>query len=347
MDNAVNGRFHPGWLPDLNTSVSPDLYLNQAGATYCLAKSARYFGDERYLMKARQAILSLLADTQVDAADPACRTTSLPAMMANRTAAAGLLLMAIHELPNPAEQLLKQSDELCQYIRKQQQPDGSLRCNEGVGDGAANLESSQTYAGLALYGLLLSARDRQAAWKLKIVEQALPYYQAQWKSAPSMELAAGMTPVFAEAYTQTHARAFSQFVFEMSDWVCSLQYGTDSGHPTWVGGFKSLERGNQIMSQPTVLAAANLESLAHACLVTRHVPDAARYAKYREAIDLGLQFLSGVQYTDANTLHFTPGYRTILIGGFHRSLQDGTLRLDYQQHAVNAMIDRLTLVGDR
>ena len=347
MDNPVNGRFQPGWMPDLNAPVGQDHYLNQAGAAYALAKAARYFGDDRYLMKARQAVLSLLADTQADSADPASRSTSLPPLVVNRTAAAGMLLMIIHELENPADDLLKQSDELCQFIRQQQQPDGSIRCQDAAVETGTYQESMQSYPGLALYGLLLSARSRSAPWKLDLVARALPYYRTQWKSTPTIVLAASLTQAFAEAYLQTRSAIYAEFVFEMSDWMCELQYTGETGHISWAGGFKSLQHGMPTLFPPTISTAANLEAVAQTCLVTRHVPDAARYAKYRTAVELSSQFINGLQYTEANTLHFVPGYRPALLGGFHCSQQDGTLRLDFQQHALVAMIKRLEYVGDR
>src|ERR1051326_5571080 len=120
LENPANGRFHPGWVPALNVPVDHDSYLYQASATYALARAARYYGDGRYLMKARQATLSLLAETQPDPNDPSCRFTSLPPVVVNRLAAAGLLLMTIHELQSPADELLKQGEELANFIRKQQ-----------------------------------------------------------------------------------------------------------------------------------------------------------------------------------------------------------------------------------
>jgi hypothetical protein len=347
MDNPVNGRFHPGWIPDLNTPIGQDRYLSQAGAARALAKAARYFGDDRYLMKARQAVLSLLADTQADSADPTSRTTNLPPLVVNRAAAAGMLLMIIHELQSPAEDLLKQGEELCQYIRKQQQADGSIRCNEPGIDPIADSNLALTYSGWALYGLVLSARNRPAPWKLEVVSRALPYYRSQWKSSSSLAFAAAFAPTFAEAFVQTRLAAYADFVFEISDWLCALQYSDQDAHATWVGGFKGFQRGIPILDPPSIATAAYLEALTHACLVTRHVPDAARYAKYRETIDSGIQFLSGLQYTEGNTLHFTTGYRPILVGGFHASLQDGSLRLDNQYCALIATVQRLAWVGDR
>ena len=50
-------------------------------------------------------------------------------------------------------------------------------------------------------------------------------------------------------------------------------------------------------------------------------------------------FSAALQYTTANTRHFEEDYRLrFLTGGFHPSNEDGTLRLDYTQQAVAAML---------
>jgi hypothetical protein len=345
MDNSVNGRFLPGWLPAVNAPVEPENYLHQAGATYAMAKAARYFGDERYLMKARQAILSLLADTRADPSDPNCRYTSLPTIAVNRLASAGLLLLAIHELQSPAKELLDQGEELAQYIRKQQLTDGSLRLSENGGETIADLEAVQTYPGMALYGLMLSQRNRPAEWKREVVARALPYYRQQWKANRNLPSAAWLTLACAECYVRAPERTLAEFVFEMSDWVCSRQYEADSRNVKCVGGFRGPTESKTALPAPRIDAAVNLEALAQACLVTRHIPDAARYGKYQECLESGAVFLTTLQFSESNTLHFTPAYRTALIGGFHPTHDDGNLRLDYSLHAICSLIECLTCSG--
>jgi hypothetical protein len=52
-----------------------------------------------------------------------------------------------------------------------------------------------------------------------------------------------------------------------------------------------------------------------------------------------------LQYVEANTQFFNPQYRRRnLLGGFHASPEDGTLRIDYTQQAVCAMVQYLTFV---
>ena len=70
------------------------------------------------------------------------------------------------------------------------------------------------------------------------------------------------------------------------------------------------------------------------------------YQRYKQALENGLQFLTTLQYSEANTQHFAEWYRPALIGAFHASAQDGNLRLDYNQHPLAALVQYLEHVAD-
>jgi hypothetical protein len=95
---------------------------------------------------------------------------------------------------------------------------------------------------------------------------------------------------------------------------------------------------------PDVGSAVYAESLAEACRVARQAGDLPRFQRYREVIENCLRFLTGLQYREANTQHFADWYRPALLGGFHASHQDGTLRIDHTQHAVSALVQYLRYV---
>jgi hypothetical protein len=80
--------------------------------------------------------------------------------------------------------------------------------------------------------------------------------------------------------------------------------------------------------------------------VARETGDVTRHKRYRESLERALQFLTTLQYINANTQHFADWYRPTLLGGFFASHQDGNLRIDYTQHAVCAMVQYLSYVAD-
>jgi hypothetical protein len=129
--------------------------------------------------------------------------------------------------------------------------------------------------------------------------------------------------------------------------VCDQQYTqTDQAHPEWRGGFHVVADG-QGDPAPTVGSAAYAESLAQACRVARLAADVKRFDRYSNAAGECVRFLALLQYTEGNTGHFEESYRKRLLGGFFASNQDGTLRLDYTQHAVSALALYLEHVSAR
>jgi hypothetical protein len=346
--NRDDGRFVYGYLPAVNTVMEGDHYLRQVGAAFALARAARFTGEERYTARATQAVLALLSDTVTDPNDPEVRHTALPSPVVNRLAAAGLLVLAVNELPAPQDDLLRQSEQLCNYIRKQQRPDGSLSYADGADpakEAAEDAEGVNSYPGEALYGLIRSQQLRPAAWKADVLRKAVAYYRPWWREHKSLAFVPWQAAAYAEAFVQTRDPAFADAVYEMSDWVCGLQYDRlDPRHPLWVGGFRGWADGRAVEAAPDVSSAAYAEGLAEACRVARAAGDLAHYRRYAEALERGLQFLATLQYTSATTQHFADWYRKKLVGAFHASDQDGNLRIDYTQHAVCAMIEYLNHV---
>ncbi len=351
--NRPDGRFEYGYLPDLQKSMDGDHYLRQVGAAFALAREARFTGDPRHAAVARQAVLTLLLDTTTEALPQSkamLRHTALPSLVVNRLAAAGLLVLAVNELPQPTDELLDQSEQLCAFILAQQQADGSLCYTDNPADARTapgDPDGINYYPGEALYGLMRSQQYRPAPRKTDAVRRALAYYRPWWQKNRNLAFVPWQTAACAEAYLLTSEAAFADFVNEMNDWLCGLQYvQLDPRQPLWQGGFMGWADGKPAPGEPQVGSAACAEALADACRVARKTGDLARYGRYREALERCLQFVTTLQYTDANTQHFVNWYRPRLVGGFHASHQDGNLRIDYAQHAVCALVQYLACVAD-
>jgi hypothetical protein len=342
--NRDDGRFVYGYLPAVNQVMEGDHYLRQAGAAVALARAARFTGDRDAAARATQAVLTLLSDTTTDPGQPDVRHTALPSSVINRLAAAGLLVLAVHELPAPQDDLIRQAEQLANFIRKQQRPDGSLCCADDAG--ADDPDAINYYPGEALYGLMRSQQRRPAAWKTEVLRKALAYYRPWWREHKNPAFVPWQTAAYAEAFLLTREPAFADYVHELNDWLCGLQYERmDPRRPLWAGGFRGWADGKPVEGAPDVASAACAEALAEACRVARATGDVVRYRRYSAALERALQFLTTLQYTEANTQHFAPWYRQKLVGAFHASDQDGNLRIDYTQHAACAMIQYLSHVA--
>lgn len=348
--NLVDGRFVPGYLPALNQAMEGDSHLRQAAAAAALARAARYYRDEEASARARQAVLRLMLETAPEeGTNPVVRSITLPPGMANRLAAAALIVQAVHELPAPASDLLDQADQLCNFIRRAQRADGSFACTEPGPDGKAveDPEAVNAYSGEALVALMRSQQHRPAAWKLEAVRKALPYYQARWRASKNLTMTPRHAAAYTEAYLQTKDKAYADFVFEMADWVCTFQHRQlDPLHPQWVGGFMPCVDGKPAQGAPSIGTAVLAEGLVEAGRIARQVGDVTRWQRYKDTAERSLQFLTTLQYSPANTRHFAAWYQPYVVGGFHASHSDGNLRLDYTQQAVCAMVGYMMYAAD-
>jgi hypothetical protein len=338
--NKLDGRFQAGIIPALGQRLDGDNYLHQAGAAFALAKAAKFYNNERAAALASQALLTLLMETSLDPKD--VRVRGVPVHLANPLAAAGTLLAAIHELPAPAPDLLEQADQLANFLYQQIQADGSLK-----GASEAEPEAMQNFAGPALYGIIHSQSLRPAPWKLDTLRKGRVYYHAYWQQHKNIPMAVWHGAAYAEAYYLTKEVGFANAVFEINDWLLGLQYGQgEPGRGTWAGGFQSWEDGKASAQAPNIGSAGVLVSLIAGCRLAKEVGDVQHYKRYRIALESGLQFLTTLQYTEANTQHFADWYRPALVGGFHASGLDGNLRLDYSVLSLSALVEYLRYVAD-
>jgi hypothetical protein len=333
--HGVKGRFLEGRLPSVAQDVEGDHYVRQLHAAIALARAARFTGEERFAARATQAMLVLLEDAPPDETDAACRCVSLPPVLVNRLGATGLLVVAINELPQPDKALLDKSEQLCNYLRKQARADGSLAYH----DGKEETEGINEYPGAALYGLALSQRHRPAEWKAALLKKALPHYRECWKKNPAMAFVPLMSAAFAETHALTKDKACADFVFEMNDWLCGLQYlRVEPRKVSWHGGFHGWQNGQAVESMPTADDAVYAGSLAQACRCAREQGNQERFSRYSESAEHALRFLKTLQYTAETTGHYADWYRPRLLGGFHHSHTDGNLRIEQTSHAVAAML---------
>jgi hypothetical protein len=348
--NRPDGRFGYVSTPALRIRNDNDHYLRQAGAVCALARAARFFEDERAAACATRAVLALLLATAPDdAKNPQLRCTTVPSSAVNRLASAGLLAQAVYELPAPAEDLLNQAEQLCNYIRSRQKEDGSLSAADGpdAAPAAETPEAADSAAAEALYALARGMQRRPAPWKVDALRKALAYYQPRWRARKGLAALPRLAGAWTEAYLATNGHAFADAVQEMGDWLTTLQYQQlDAERALWLGGFMGWADGRPVPQPPGADSARLVEALAEGCRVARRVGDAQRHPRYKETVERGLLFLATLQYTAANTQHFAEWYQREIAGAFHTSHQDGNLRLDHTQHAVCALVHYLTHVAE-
>ncbi|MBA4187603.1 MAG: hypothetical protein C0467_06245 [Planctomycetaceae bacterium] len=346
--NQPQGRFTFGYNPALRQAIPGDHDLKQARGALGLAQAARFTGDEKQAVIASQAILTLLAATKLDPADPNCRVPVHASVLCNRVGFASLVALAIYELPAADAKLLTEAEKLCEFLRRQCKPDGSVHYTDNASEDPTKVEPDgvNEFPGMAFHAIMAGNRVKPAAWKADTVKKGLEHYRAMFRTKPHPLMAATLTPAFAEHYMQTKSADSAAAVYEMTDWLCGLQIpGNDPRTPQWAGAFRGVVDGRQADIAPGPETGLYVQSLAFACVLTRMTPDLDRHAKYKAAITDAVQFLTGMQYVEANTRHFETTFRAnMLIGGFHLSPTDGNLRIDATGTAMTGLV-RFLLSG--
>ena len=348
--NQPQGRFQFGYRPALRQPMEGDHDLKQARAALALSQTARFSGDERQTAIASQAILSLLSVTRADPADAKCRIPVVSSMTCNRVGFASVLALSIYELPGADEKLIAEAERLCEFLHRQLRVDGSVHYIDSLNELPVKVDPAgvNEYPGVALHALAVSLRVKPAAWKAEALKKGIEHYHGWFKANPHPMLVATLTPAFAEFYLSTKSNEAAAAAFEMNDWLIGLQYPTgDPRHANWSGGFKGFANGQAVESEPAC-EGCYLQSLACSYQLVRFTADLARATKYKQAIQDSVQFLTGLQYSEANTRHFENGFRANqLIGGFYLSPTDGNLRIDATACAVSGLLRFLSCGAEK
>lgn len=342
--NQAQGRFVHGYRPAVRQAIDGDSPLRQAFAALGLAQAARFTGDDRGAAVASQAVLSQLAHTRIDPANPNCREPNAGTF--DGVAFAAVLALAIYELPGADERLLGEAERLCEYLHKACAADGTLQASPGTRVEPAPLSETP---GLAFQAIMAGNRVRPAGWKPDVVARAIPAYRDAIKKATRPAPAAGMVCAFADLHLQTRNPDAAAVVYETTDWLCALQYAAGyPRNPNWAGGFRDIDNGTPRDAEPGFDAAACLSALGSAYMVTARNADVARADRYRPAAQDAAQFVCSLQYAEANTRHFENTFRVnVLIGGFHLSPSDGDLRADAAGRCLSGLLRYLASGAER
>ncbi|MBX9653390.1 terpene cyclase/mutase family protein [bacterium] len=344
VQNA-DGSFRYGWEPALDQDLLEESLIRQAGAAVAVSRCAALMNDDRLESAATRAIEYLLLQTKRAEGKFPTRRSAAPYQLVHPVGFSGLLLLAIMEHPSPTEAMRTGASELANYLRMRQRPDGSIRLSSSD-DPAEDDEDDREHPGMPYYpgeALLALAKyesKNQVSPNNQAVRKSRDFYWRVWRRSKEPAFVPWQTAAHAELVSCTKDRASAEFVFEMNDWLIQLQYREDA-RAGWVGGFAAYVEGEMVAVEPGISSASYAESLADALRVARVMKDSVRERKYTEALFGVLRFINQLQYEPAGVSHFVPEYRSKLVGGFRAGLRQGTVRIDFTQHATLAMCNIL------
>ena len=188
-------------------------------------------------------------------------------------------------------------------------------------------EAYQDYSpGQALLALGVAAAAGQAEVNEDALRRAFHFYRHRFRYRRHFGQVSWLMQAFAWWWHATVDSQFSEFVFEIGDWVLGYQQEK-------TGGFVNDHQPDA----PGYTTALYLEGIAAALKLAATRDDAARREKYLDSITRGFRFLNRliIQQRDACILP-NP---TLAIGGLRQSIHRSEVRVDFVQHSLSAILE--------
>lgn len=250
--------------------------------------------------------------------------------------AAAVAVMAILNLPE-ASPYQRQLSRLTRFLQLMQNPDGSFRTFLRP----KNRNDNQNfYPGEAL--LALAMLDDPAL--TPAILRGTHHYRAQYRKDRNPAFIPWHSMACCRLYRTTQDPELAEFVFEMNDWLVTLQ-AVAPAQPDTIGEFftpQTADFGPPHASSTGVYLEGLIEAHSLAC----EFGHTGRADTYRHAILRGLRSLRQLQFTDL-TDHYYLNKTARVLGGLRSSTHDNTLRLDNVQHGLMAIWQILDRFGDR
>lgn len=183
------------------------------------------------------------------------------------------------------------------------------------------------YPGEAMLALMMLHRHSGDDEYLDGVRKAYPYYRRYWRGNKNTAFVPWHSQALSLLYEETRDESIPVFVFEMNDWLLDSHQIKDGPYHDKIGGFGHY---------PGSSTSSFLEGLNGAYRLAKLVGDQERMDRYSEAIRLGVGCILQMQYTDDNSFYLVNPRNAI--GGFKQSIVRNDQRIDFTQHALNALI---------
>lgn len=250
--------------------------------------------------------------------------------------AAGFALMSFIEAQQDPQRE-KWISYLKNFILSQQKADGSFQTFYYP----PRNDNQNFYPGEAAVALmtLYSASPEKELASLEAVERAWPFYRDYFRKQPNPAFVPWWTQALFKLYQVKPQKEIADFVFEMNDFLISLQNTPQSlktAQPETLGRF--FDPAKPFYGPPHASSTAvYTEGLIDALQLARSIQDAKRIQNYEYAVRWGLRSLFQLQYTETEAQN--PKSSKKFFGGIRSSEDSGEIRVDNTQHSAMAMIN--------
>ncbi|HEX7036082.1 MAG TPA: hypothetical protein VF210_09920 [Pseudomonadales bacterium] len=201
-------------------------------------------------------------------------------------------------------------------------------------------EQPNFYPGEALLMLVDRYQREPDPRLLERIMTSFRYYRS-WHLRPANRNPA-FVPWHVRAYTklwrETRDPELASFVFEMSDWLLSMQEWTPA-YPDFLGRFHDPKR-RRFGPPHASSTGVYLEGYIEAFRLAKDLGERRRAERYRKAIIGGLRSLMQLQFVDEIDMYYI-GRRSWVAGAMRTTVYDNEIRCDNVQHGLMAMFEIL------
>lgn len=316
------------YWPSRGAYASSNNAIRQWMATVCLGRTARSFGGEPLATIAAQNLAYNLSTTY--------RTDGKQSYIwmngSAKLGAAALAALAILESPQ-RKQYLNEEYALHRTIYSLSNADGSF---DTFYIPRKRKDNQNFYSGEALLFLAARYSISRNPEELKRIMAAFQYYRTWHLQNRNPAFVPWHTQAYFLVWKITKDEALKDFIFEINDWLLSMQQWESAEFPDMQGRFYDPARpyfGPPHASSTGVY----LEGLIDAFAVAKELGDQQRVENYRVAIVRGIRSLMQLQYKDAVDCFYVKHVNRVL-GGVRTTVYDNTIRIDNVQHGLMALL---------
>lgn len=324
------------YWPSRGAYASSNNAIRQWMATVCLGRVAQAFGSEQLAYISAKNLEHNISTTYENNGDQSYIWMNGSAKLG----AAALAALAIFEAPQ-RKRFINEEYALNNLIHSLGNADGSF---DTFYIPRERKDNQNFYSGEALLFLATRYSVSRNPEELKRIMAAFHYYR-QWHLQ-------NRNPAFVPWHTQayflvwkiTKDNALKDFIFEMNDWLLSMQQWKSAEFPDMQGRFYDPDRS--YFGPPHASSTGvYLEGLIDAFSIAKELGDQTRAENYRIAIVRGIRSLMQLQYKDAVDCFYVKHVDRVL-GGVRTTVYDNTIRIDNVQHGLMALLKILNRFSD-
>lgn len=245
--------------------------------------------------------------------------------------AAALAALAIFESPKRKD-FLKEEYALYELLNELSNSDGSF---DTFLIPRERKDNQNFYSGEALLFLATRYSVSRNPDELKRILSAFKYYRMWHRENRNPAFIPWHTQAYYLVWKITKDNALKDFIFEMNDWLLSMQQWDSAEYPDMQGRFYDPKRSH--FGPPHASSTGvYLEGLIDAFLVAKECGDKRRLENYRIAIVRGMRSIIQLQFKDEPDCFYIKNVDRVL-GGLRTTVYDNTIRIDNVQHALMAL----------